>query len=61
MIDPDFDPLKDLNELKHHAVLIETHIINLIKNERVLIDQINKMQDQLDYIERKLNAITSKE
>lgn len=56
MMDPDFDPLRDLVELKNHAKLIETHIINLIANEKVMIDQINKMQEQLDYIERKLNA-----
>ena len=58
MLDPNFDPLKDLAELKHHAKLVETHIVNLIANEKVMIDQINKMQEQLDYIERKLNEIT---
>jgi hypothetical protein len=61
MIDPDFDPLRDLVELRNHAKLVEMHIANLIANERVLIEQLNKMQDQLDYIERKLNAHTRKE
>jgi len=58
MIDPDFDPLRDLVELRNHAKLVEMHIANLIANERVLIEQLNKMQEQLDYIERKLNANT---
>lgn len=58
MMNPEFDPLRDLNELKHHAKLVEMHIANLIANERVMIDEINKIQDKIQLLEEKINANT---
>jgi hypothetical protein len=51
MINPDFDPLQDLEELKKFCVAADMHIENLNKNQQVFIQQINELRkDVLDLV-----------
>ena len=61
---PDWDPYKDLVELKNFAVSADTHLGNLLKNEKEIvkaINQISELQKQLKeritLMEKVLNEI----
>ena len=47
MLDPDFDPLEDLEELKKFAVAADMHIMTLIKNQESMVKQINEMAQDI--------------
>jgi hypothetical protein len=47
MLDPDFDPLEDLEELKKFAVAADMHIMTLIQNQESMVKQINDMAQDI--------------
>lgn len=52
MINPDFDPLQDLEELKKFCVAADLHINNLNKNQKIFVEQINELrQDVMELIQ----------
>lgn len=54
---PDFDPYRDLVELKNFAQSTDTHLGNLLKNEREIVKAINQLSSQLKNIEKKIEQM----
>ena len=50
----DFDPYRDLVELKNFAVSADTHLHNLLKNEREIVKSINELSEKIKMLNQKL-------
>jgi hypothetical protein len=53
----DFDPYKDLVELKNFATSADTHIANLVNNEKQIISAVNDLSQQLKQIKQKIRLL----
>jgi prefoldin subunit 5 len=49
----DFDPYKDLVELKNFAVSADTHIGNLLKNEKEIVKAINELSEAIKAMKKR--------
>jgi 3-dehydroquinate dehydratase len=57
MISEDFDPMRDLDELKKFAHAADTHIISLHNNQLVFVEQINELRKDMMQLTTVLNKI----
>ena len=48
-----FDPYKDLVELKNFAVSADTHIGNLLKNEKEIVKAINELSEAIKAMKKR--------
>ena len=53
----DFDPYKDLVELKNFAVSTDTHLANLLKNEKEICKAVNQLSDNLKQIKERITLL----
>ena len=51
---PDWDPYKDLVELKNFATSADTHIGNLLKNEKEIVKAINELSEMQKQLKQKM-------
>ena len=49
----DFDPYRDLVELKNFAVSADTHIGNLLKNEKEIVKAINELSEAIKAMKKR--------
>ena len=53
----DFDPYRDLVELKNFATSADTHLGNLLKNEREIVKAINEMSETLKQVKERIKLL----
>ena len=53
----DFDPYRDLVELKNFATSADTHIGNLLKNEKEIVKAINEISETQKQIKQRLTLM----
>tara|TARA_S200002703_G_scaffold108437_1_gene94229 strand:+ start:1268 stop:1483 length:216 start_codon:yes stop_codon:yes gene_type:complete len=53
----DFDPYRDLVELKTFATTTDTHLANLLKNEKEICKAINQLSDNLKEIKERMTLL----
>ena len=53
----DFDPYKDLVELKNFAVSEDTHLGNLLKNEKEIVKAINQISDMQKQLKERMTLM----
>jgi len=53
----DFDPYKDLVELKNFAVSADTHLGNLLKNEKEICKAVNQLSDNLKQLKERITLL----
>jgi len=53
----DFDPYRDLVELKNFATSADTHLANLLKNEREIVKAINEMSETLKQVKERIKLL----
>lgn len=49
----DFDPYRDLVELKNFATSADTHIGNLLKNEKEIVKAINELSEAIKAMKKR--------
>lgn len=54
---PDWDPYADLVELKNFAMTADTHIANIMNNEKQIIKAVNELSAQLKQMEQKIKLL----
>jgi hypothetical protein len=54
---PDWDPYKDLVELKNFAVSADTHLGNLLKNEKEICKAVNNLSDSIKEIKERITLL----
>jgi lipopolysaccharide biosynthesis regulator YciM len=55
----DFDPYRDLVELKNFASTADVHLGNLLKNEKEIVKAINELNDVVKKIKQKIALLDS--
>ena len=55
----DFDPYRDLVELKNFATSADTHLGNLLKNEKEIVKAINEMSEMIKQLKQKMALLDS--
>ena len=53
----DFDPYRDLVELKNFAVSADTHLGNLLKNEKEIVKAINQISDMQKQLKERMTLM----
>lgn len=55
----DFDPYKDLVELKNFATTADTHLANLLKNETQIVKAINELSEMIKQLKQRMALLDS--
>lgn len=55
----DFDPYRDLVELKNFAISVDTHLGNLLNNEKEIVKSINEITEQMKQLKQKMALLDS--
>ena len=55
----DFDPYRDLVELKNFATSADTHLGNLLKNEKEIVKAINELSENIKQLKQKMALLDS--
>ena len=53
----EFDPYKDLVELKIFAISTDTHLANLLKNEKEICKAVNNLSDSIKEIRERITLL----
>ena len=53
----DFDPYRDLVELKNFAISADTHLGNLLKNEKEIVKAINQISDMQKQLKERMTLM----
>jgi hypothetical protein len=53
----DFDPYRDLVELKNFAISTDTHLANLLKNEKEICKAVNNLSDSIKEIKERITLL----
>lgn len=54
---PDWDPYRDLVELKNFASTADVHIANLLKNEKEIVKAINDISEAQKQIKERITLM----
>jgi hypothetical protein len=54
---PDWDPYKDLVELKNFAVSADVHLGNLLKNEKEIVTAINELGNSIKQMKERIKLL----
>ena len=53
----DFDPYRDLVELKNFATSADTHLGNLLKNEKEIVNAINELSETIKQMKQRITLM----
>ena len=53
----DFDPYRDLVELKNFATSADTHLGNLLKNEKEIVKAINELSESIKQMKQRITLM----
>jgi lipopolysaccharide biosynthesis regulator YciM len=53
----DFDPYRDLVELKNFATSADTHLGNLLKNEKEIVKAINELSETIKQMKQRITLM----
>jgi len=61
IFDEDFDPMRDLEELKMFASIADAHITSLLNNQKVLVESINELRKDILRLTQILNEFVGED
>jgi len=60
MIDPTFDPLKQLQDIEKFCIQVDKHIVQLSKNQELVVAELKRLKTRVDHLEDALYSIQEK-
>jgi len=60
MIDPKFDPLKQLQDMEKFCIQADAHIVQMSKNQELLVAELKRLKTRIDHLEDALYGIQEK-